>query len=309
MSRSESRASNPVPWLVGVFFLSVLTVECVVWSRSSDARARGDAERLGSYVGIDLESLDSIGSKKLDQAICAVIPGRRLRDPQRLLDLLDYQPRAVWRLEGQAVPARLVLFEVDPTVDHPGSTRIRLHTFDERGTLLSMTAFTTGHRTYMRGFELKRIPVSSYPVLEISTGLGPGPGANLGGPNPSRQVYALVDDQWRLLRLEADGQVIAASYYVKHFRAGSDLRPRDLPEVENALQSSDPGVVLTMLTWLGGFHQAPPPGEDSRQYEDAKDVAFHREAMQSPKIRERLQELAESETLWVREGAKLILER
>jgi hypothetical protein len=215
----------------------------------------------------------------------------------------------VWRLQGAGAPTLLVLLEVEDSDGQPGTTQLRLHAFDEAGTLLGVSEFTTGHRNYMSGFELKSLSVSRYPVLVISTGLGPGPGANLRGPNPRHQFYALLHHQWKLIRLEAEGELISASYHVKHFRCGPEVRPVDLAEVEKGIQSPDPSEVLAMLTWLGGFHQAPPAGEESPPYEDAKDVGMHIKAIHESRMRKLLEELAKSSHPWIRESAHFVLKK
>lgn len=264
---------------------------------------------LSAYVGQDLRSFDSWSRVRLERVLARHIPGRKAYNPQDPLSFFDLQPWALWRLEGRGQPVRWVLFEGDPFVSHPGSTWMRFQVLDKAGRYIRSTEFSTGHRTYLRRFALKPSAVSPYPLLELETGLGPGPGANLFGPNPSRQLYALVGDDWRLIRMESDGKIMAPAYHVKHFLCGPRMRPSGVPDVERALDSPDRGEVLAMLVWLGAHHAPPPADDKSPQYEEEAEVHRHEEALRSGVIRIRLERLVADPDPWVREQAAEVLTR
>jgi hypothetical protein len=143
----------------------------------------------------------------------------------------------------------------------------------------------------MSGFELKTLRVSRYPTLHVLTGLG------------SRQVYALVADQWLLIRVEEDGQAISDPNSV--FRCGPELRPESIEIVLQALNSSDPSEVLAMLCWLGGFTREV----SNPRNKAASTAAFYSEALRNPFVSKRLEELKESQDRWTRDGAALVLKR
>ena len=292
--------------ILGILVLASLVATVVAYWQATE-KQRAWREFRGHW-GKDLRSYDEEGHAKLERILAKLIPGRK---PPRggLLDIFDHRPYAVWTLQGNGQPTRVVLFEVQDTGSHPGSTGFRLTTFTEAGGFLKTSLFTTGHRTYMRAFDLKKVPVSKYPVLEVDTGLGPGPGANLGGHNPSRQVYALIDESWWLIRVEDDGQASAPTYSIRHFRCGPELQPTDVSSVENALDSPNSSEVLAILVWLGAFHKAAPAGEASPQYEDAQSAAFHREVRQHPSVIKRVEELKKSSDPWIRDAAALAQEQ
>ncbi len=144
-------------------FISIVAGVAAYWKATEHQRAW---KFLLGFLDKDLRTCDKDTGTRLDAALVKLILSRKPRRSD-LLDIFDYQPWFVWRLQADNHPDRVVIFEVNETGGHPGSTRFRLTTFSKEGRRCNTTEFTTGHRNYMGGFELRKVPVSAYPVLEV----------------------------------------------------------------------------------------------------------------------------------------------
>ncbi len=276
-------------------FLGLLICVAAVVSYVVYRNQRGPWRQLESFVGRDLSLLEKKDVERLEKLLAKVIPSRKSTSPG-----WGYQPCAIWRFEASNGPVHWVLIEVNRTNIHPGSDEIRLHTLNEETHSITVTEFTTGHRRYIAGFDLKTLPLSETPALEIRTDAG---------SNPSRQFYALVGEDWRLIRMErGDGAIARPQYDIKHFRCGPELHPPDLLAVEQALGSPNPSEQLATLVWLTGFHKPPAPSEVSPQYQTAADVVFVNQARAHPSVRARLEALSKSPEPWIAESAALALQ-
>jgi len=133
----------------------------------------------------------------------------------------DFRPRYVWEFPNKGQPA-LVLFEVDNTGPHPGSTGVRINVFEKAKNVRSESVFWTGHRCYMHAVSLDKQADDQDPLIVLETGLGPGP-----GPNVQKQIYARVGNRFDLIRLEdSEGKATRNNYYVNHFACGLKCQSR-----------------------------------------------------------------------------------
>ena len=252
-------------------------------------------DSLADYQGKNLEELGEAEKNRLLATITKLVPGREYRF------WFDFRPWHVWEFPNKGNP-HLMLFEVDNTGPHPGSTGIRITTFDKAGNYRSEFKFWTGHRCYMRTVQLEELPDSQDPLIVLETGLGPGP-----GPNVWKQIYAHIGNRFDLIRLEdADGKATRNSYYVNHFACGPSLPEQTLEQWEADISSGDRARVLRALVWLGGVHWEGPPAEQSSpQYEPTERFELVRRIRGSEKVADILISLATSEDRWIREAATL----
>jgi hypothetical protein len=255
----------------------------------------GSLEPLAAYRGKELSKLDEAQSKDLLAAIKKLIPDREYRH------WFDFHPWYVWEFPNKGQPA-LVLFEVDNTGPHPGSTGIRINVFDKAKNARTESVFWTGHRCYMRAVTLEKQKDNQNPLIVLETGLGPGP-----GPNVPKQIYARVGQRFDLIRLEdSEGKATRNSYYVNHFACGPQAPKQTEAEWEADVLSADRNRVLRSLIWLGGRHwEGKPPDESEKQHEPAEQIKLVRSVRANKKVADRLRELVASEDRWLREAAEL----
>jgi hypothetical protein len=264
--------------------------------RKAEAAAkqrRGDDFALmKSFRGTDLRNL---GEKKVGLLVAVVerlVPGRKYSDG------FDYVPWRLWEFSTPGAPPLYVLCDVDDSSPHPGSTSIRLTLFGSSGRMVSETTFTTGHRCYLDRVELERMRGGDYPVVILATGDGPGP-----GPGLSRQIYAMIDNTFSLVRLQGhDGKATRNRYYVQHFACGPAIPQQTELGWELDLTSNDRWRILRALTWLGGIQLDAKPGDDTQQQQESLlSRAVHKRAAVSA----RLGELMKDSDPWIREAAEL----
>jgi hypothetical protein len=160
------------------FLLSLLAVcGCVPAPQEGEAGGGpSDPHRavdiVQTYRGKDLQDAEPAQLKELLDAVTALLPQRCYRK-----DLLfEFRPRHIWAFKSEVGPLLTVLFEVNNSWPHPGSTDIRVTAFDAAGRVAAEAAFTTGHRSYLRGAGLERGDEGQYPLIALESGPGPGPG-------------------------------------------------------------------------------------------------------------------------------------
>lgn len=255
----------------------------------------GSLEPLIAYRGKELGKLDEDKSKELQAAIKKLIPEREYRH------WFDFRPWYVWELPNNGQPG-LVLFEVDNTGPHPGSTGIRINVFEKAKNVRTESVFWTGHRCYMRAVSLEKQRDDQNPLIVLETGPGPGP-----GPNVSKQIYARVGQRFDLIRLQdSEGKATRNSYYVNHFACGPQLPKQTEAEWEADVLSGDRNRVLRSLVWLGGTHwEGKPPDETEKQHEPAEQIKLLRSVRANKNVADKLRALIGSEDRWLREAAVL----
>jgi hypothetical protein len=255
----------------------------------------GPLEPLNAYPGKELAKLDEDQAKQLLVTIKKLIPEREYRH------WFDFRPWYVWEFPNKGQPA-LVLFEVDNSGPHPGSTGIRINVFEKAKSVRSESVFWTGHRCYMRAVSLDKQADNQDPLIVLETGPGPGP-----GPNVPKQIYARVGNRFDLIRLEdSEGKATRNDYYVNHFACGPQMPKQTEAEWEADVLSADRLRVLRSLVWLGGSHwEGKPPDESEKQHEAAAQIQLVRSVRANKKVADKLRVLVESEDRWLREAAVL----
>jgi hypothetical protein len=243
--------------------------------------------------------LDETELENLESAIIRLVPQRKYAK------YFGPHPRCIWELrKSGAEQPTFLLFEVDNTYPHPGSTVIRMTAFDDAAKELWETSFDTGHRCYLRDIELHYQMNDQFPLIVLETGHGGGP-----GPGFRKQYYAIIDDRVDLVRLEGyDGIATRNLSYIPHFECGPHIPKQTQQEWETELLSDDNRRILRALTWLGSVHwNLKANDQPDNQREDFDDVRLIHKLRASEKVIARLDELAKTKDPWVREAAELAL--
>jgi hypothetical protein len=208
----------------------------------------------------------------------------------------------VWAVVKENKLILYLLLESQEVVFHPGSTIAHIEALDEAGKVISRAEFSTGHRCYLQDAKLEAVDDADFPIIAIKTGLGGGPGQNVGV-----QYYGMIGSRFDLIRLENRGGIVTRNvYYIKHFMCG----PRTMQQAESAWEqdilSSDRLRILRALTWLGGNHRNVEGQEnDNPELESTEAVALVRRVRKAPRVISRLEELARSPDGWIAEQARL----
>jgi len=268
-----------------------------VATADDDLLRKQHLEILRARVGKDLSELEEGQLTAIQAAIDSLVPNR---NSERAF---GYQPERVWEVHQGEDKRLVVLFERFLYTAHPGASQLRLTVFDDTGRVLAESMFTTGHRCYMRELTLEA-PDKGTTLFVLKTGAGGGFGPDIG-----KQVYALTNGRFDLVRLEdSEGAATRNRYYVRHFTCGPDTAGRTVAEWEADLFSEDRLLVLRALVWLGGWHWDYRPEEKvDRQQEDFAEVQLVREVRSKKAVTTRLTELAKSKDAWIREAAELAL--
>jgi hypothetical protein len=265
----------------------------------SPEAARDAFELMINQRDKDLSQLEPAQAKEVLVAITKLVPKRGYDA------IFDFRPWYVWEFQKAGEAPLHVLFEVNNSWPHPGSTGIRLTVFDRFGKMLSETSFDTGHRCYMRSAKLEEQTDGQYPIVMLKTGPGGGP-----GPNTYKQYLACVGDRFDLIRLEnSEGKATRNDYAVRHFTSGPTIPVQTEGEWLSDLLSSDRLKILRALVWLGGTHCDLKAGDaPGNQEEGAEAVQLVRKVRENKMVIGRLKALAEMEDLWIKDAARLALE-
>jgi hypothetical protein len=249
-------------------------------------------ERLKAYRGRDLEKLSEAERAEFDALLNRLMPNV---PPRRPMGLYSHQ---VWEFPNNANP-RVVLFEADRFVPHPGSTRIRITVFEDSG-IVAKSAFDTGHRCYMSGVSLQERGNGEEPLVVVESG-------SMLGPNWEKQFYARFGDRFDLVRLEdPEGKASRNRYDVTHFACGPAVPNQTESEWEADLASADRLRVLRALMWLGGSHLRLQQGDErERWHESPEHIQLVGNLRANPNVIARLKELVRSDDPWVRDAAEL----
>jgi hypothetical protein len=255
----------------------------------------GSLEPLIAYRGKELAKLDEAQTKELLTIIKQLVPEREYRF------WFDFTPRHVWEFPNNGQPV-IVLFEVDDTGPHPGSTRIRITVLEKAGNARFESEFWTGNRCYMRDVSLEKQADDQNPLIVLEMGPGPGPGSGI-----KRQVYARIGGRFDLVRLEGnDEKATRNNYYLDHFACGPKIPKQTQAEWEADVLSGDRIRILRALVWLGGAHwKGLAPGVSDNQHEPAEQIELVLNVRANKKVAATLKALLTSEDRWVSEAAAL----
>ena len=264
-------------------------------------------KRLLSLENQDLRKIDSKERQELLSFLRRVAPksirpfpfsdGRRL-SPVHML-------RYLWRVENPDEPARDVLIGADGLFEIPGDSRANAFVFDLEGNLLSYTEFSLGWRSQFQSVSLISNDQLGLPMIRFVMDRS---------DRETEQFYALIGDNLSLIRLEGKAGLLRNKFVAENWTIGPRIPDRTSEEWENALRSNNPGEVLSVLTWIGGKHwdlKIPPHVWSDGYTSPTADVRLNAELVTGvrlrPSVQQRLMELRDSGSKWIKEAAELAL--
>jgi hypothetical protein len=262
-----------------------------------EAGRREALQAIKEYVGKELRKLEPAQVKQLVGHLSNLGLAQGYRDW-----VPSYGPWYIWDFSKKGEQSRYLLFEADTFLMHPGRTQINLTVLEDAGKVVSETYLSTGWRCYLQNATLERAIEGEYPLIVLNTGLGPGP-----GPDVGKQYYAWMGARFDLVRLEdSEGKATRNRYYVKHFRSGSAVTARAESEWVADLASADRVRVLRALVWLGGTHwDLQHDGTDASQLEEPDQVHLVLRARANPTVIALLRGMVNSDDRWVSQAAWL----
>jgi hypothetical protein len=215
-------------------------------------------------------------------------------------------PRLLTTISDSKGQKRYALIVESPLLMIPGNSGLSVHIFAQDGSLIRSSAFQTGWRIFVKDVRIGYLPQINREALEVRS----APAIN--GRDVARQLYALINDDVLLIRLEDKaGHLIRNVYGAPNHTFGFTMTGRSTNEWKAALESGDFAEVLATLTWLSGTHSDPTEavpevsGMPPVAYEDISEARVAREVQRNEDVGRHLKTLLLSQNLWVRQAAKL----
>lgn len=214
----------------------------------------------------------------------------------------DLPPWWLLALDGPGGSRRVILFRTRGLVHIPGGCEVRMDVMDERGRVLTRTSASAGWRMEAMGVKgPSRTDLGPW-TFEIQSG------RSIGGADIARQIYALLDDEPVVIRLENSARMYHRNYYkAPNHTIGPKIPVRTPEEWERSLSSSNPGEILCTLVWLGGGHAPPTPPDPNYYRESLEEAQLLYDTRTRSGVKKRLLELARSPHPWIAEAAAMAL--
>jgi len=265
---------------------------------------------LDPYIGKDLRKLDE-GALEKYRILVDVITGDKPEKKQ----WGSFEPWWVKPFAGGK--AAWIYLEAYPGYDVPDVSAIQVHIFDKTWKRLAKQTFPTGYRFFLNDVSIvSDNPLKQDLLAAKVTSTGPfmvqgdkkRPAFEQG--DFQLQYYALLSDQFVLVRLEDNKKGLVQNHY--RWRAppkGPAVPKRTRNEWIHDLSSTNPVEQLIMMAWLSGTHL---PSKDARSanvnQESVEDSKLYEEVRDSAETKKALQELINSTNSWVQEYAKFTLQ-
>lgn len=247
----------------------------------------GQATALDAFVGRDLWE-DTLSAE--ERALLNKIVGETPEDFR-----LPRSPRNVWKTARDGSP-RYVVFLAETLVIIPGESSACVLLLDGKLQRLGNWCFQTGWRLSptRASFEFSAALGCDLLTLEITR--------YVNGCNVTKEYLALCDDRLQFLRIEGEeGEAVQNEYVYPHYEIGFPPEAKTEEAWIGLLQSGRKTDTLSALVFLGGRHIAERPFFSG----ESKYAGFFEQLMSSPRIRESIAALANSEDEWIRQAARL----
>jgi hypothetical protein len=205
----------------------------------------------------------------------------------------------VWktRRDGQA---RYVVLLGAPEVTIPGGSSAGLQLFDATVKRINRWSFQTGWRITFdsASIEFSNDLEADLIVLHMARFIN--------GRNVAKEYFAIGDDRLQFVRMENDkGEAVQNEYVFPNCEIGVVPNASTVEQWANMLESQDKANVLSALMFLGGRHITEPQRHFATEPQESKYAALFQELVRSPRVRELIERLSNSENTWVKQAALL----
>jgi hypothetical protein len=273
-------------FLLALGAAALVTIGWVLCRATSDTR---EWNELLSLAGKDLHKADEKAQARIRYLLSRRMPleEKYLQAPWRLLVL-----------EGPGSSRRVIVFQAAVLMSIPSSFDLTIDVLDGNRRHLSHLNASAGWRILATGTQgAPRKDLGPW-TFEVTSR------ASINGADVARQIYALVDDQPVLLRLEDSAGKICRNYYeAPNHTIGPPVPVRTPEDWERALSSSDLREVLRTLVWLGGRHAPPTPPDPTLHRESLEEAKRFSETRHRPGVETRIADLVKSPHPWIADAA------
>jgi len=245
---------------------------------------------LDRFVGKDLwrHRLSKKDQVHLDKILGTVSKGYRLGE------------LGAWRLwktsrNGQT---RYVFLLGAPEVTVPGGSSAGLQLFDATANRINSWSFQTGWRITFdsASIEFSNDLETDLIVLHMVRFIN--------GRNIAKEYFAIGNDGLRFVRMENDkGEAVQNEYVFPNYEIGVVPDASTVEQWASMLESKDKASVLSALMFLGGRHITEPQRYFVSEPQESKYAALFQKLIGSPRVRELIERLSNSENTWVRQAA------
>jgi hypothetical protein len=244
---------------------------------------------LKRFVGKDLRAL----SDKERAPLAQLLSGKDNHD-----SFFGRSPWYVWAI-GKPKSARFVAFEGQPTRIWPGADAARIHLFDPSGKKLGQWHFSTGWRISMHSAAISYSEDFSAHIVSVVTT------PHINGRDVAKQFFAISDNELYFVRMEDhNGQLLDNDYATPTFTIGIHPSAQTPEEWMGLLSSGDKAVVLSALTFLGGYH-GDPTHPSTIELEDVDQLRMVKRLRNDGRVRALVHHHMKSDNTWIKDAARL----
>lgn len=223
----------------------VVLADCATVPAQTRSEEQAALLQLLPFADKDLHKLEGADRDTVERLGDMLVP-ERVKRKGLWLQGGSLRIRFLWKLE---VPTkRFVIFDSPTDFMSPGHQVHYLYFFDEAGTMLGSSAFSSGWR--MRTESANLIRRDQNYLLEIeANGLSSFAHASF-----LREEYVLLNDRAMLARLEGKDGLIRNVYGCTYVTVGPPIPERTAEEWLKILSSRNELEVLQALMWIAGVH-------------------------------------------------------
>ena len=285
--------------------ITMLMLACALPGLAQESPLKG----LEPHIGKDLQKLDADALAEFRKQVDAIT-----RDKSKTNEWGSYKPW--WVMPFVRTNAAWVLLEAYPGYDVPDISHVRIHVFDRNWMRIAKHSFPTGYRCFLKEVVLvKDNPLKQDLLVAKVTSTGPfilqgdeqRPAFEQG--DYQCQYYALLGDQFVMVRLEDNNNTIARNHY--RWQAppkGPPVPKHTADEWIRSLSSANSVEQLTTLVWLSGTHlDSTEKRKKDHNQESVEDSELFEAVFDAAETKNALQELVKSKNTWVQEYATLTL--
>ncbi|HET6247141.1 MAG TPA: hypothetical protein VFE47_05520 [Tepidisphaeraceae bacterium] len=202
-----------------------------------------------------------------------------------------------------------------PGYDIPDVSFIEVQLFDKNWKRIFKQQFPTGYRFFLTDLRAVRNNVMNQELV-VATVNSAGPFIVIGNEkhpafekgDSQREYFALIGEEFALVRLEDDqGRLAANNYTWRIPMKGPPVPKRTRAEWIATLNSGNPAEELATLAWLSGSHlKSTDPRPENVNEESVDDSRIFEEVRDDPATPIALEKLADSKNAWIKEYVRLM---